>query len=113
MATKKTSLRAVAPGEQPEQPAKPEPKKPTTISTAVDMSERDLLVALRAKAATEIDSSPPAHTLPRLMQQLRDLDKEIRAIDARAEEHEEGPVDVDSGSDSEAFDPARMLGRGG
>lgn len=112
MATKKPGLRAVAPNEQPE--PKPEPKKPTTIKAAVDMSERDLLVALRAKAATEIDSSPPAHTLPRLMQQLRDLDKEIRAIDARAqEESEEGPVDVDSGSDSEAFDPARMLGRGG
>ena len=113
MATKKTTgLRAVAPDEKPE--PKPEPKKPTTIKAAVEMSERDLLVALRAKAAAEIDSGPPAHTLPRLMQQLRDLDKEIRAIDARAqEESEEGPVDADSGSDSEAFDPARVLGRGG
>lgn len=105
MATKKPGLRAVAPNEKPE--PKPEPKKPTTIKAAVDMSERDLLVALRAKAAAEIDGSPPAHTLPRLMQQLRDLDKEIRAIDAREQEHEE-PAHV-SGADDEAFDPASAI----
>lgn len=105
MATKNTGLRAVAPDEKPE--PKLEPKKPTTIKAAVEMSERDLLVALRAKAAMEIDSGPPAHTLPRLMQQLRDLDKEIRAIDARAEEHEE-PAHV-SGADDQAFDPASAI----
>jgi hypothetical protein len=87
---------------------KPEkPKKPTSIKAAVDMSERDLLVALRAKAAAEIDSGPPAHTLPRLMQQLRDLDKEIRAIDAREDDPE--PEHRGDDVDDKAFDPASAI----
>jgi hypothetical protein len=98
------NIRAVAADEKP--PAKS--RKPVTIKAAVDMSERELLVALRAKAAAEIDSGPPAHTLPRLMQQLRDLDKEIRAIDAREDEHEE-PTSGNRASGSQAFDPASAI----
>lgn len=101
MATAKRNLRAV----KADEPAAP--KKPTTIKAAVEMSERDLLVALRAKAAAEIDSGPPAHTLPRLMQQLRDLDKEVRAIDARDEENPEPARGNEVGD--EAFDPAASV----
>lgn len=98
MAEKK--LRAVAPDE------KPAPKKPTTIKAAVDMPERTLLVAMREKVAAEIDSGVPAHALAGLLKHLRELDKEIRSIDARAEESE--PESHDRNADDEAFDPAAI-----
>lgn len=63
-----------------------EKSPPKTINEAVGRSERDLLVALRKKAAAEIDAGVPPHTLAPLMRQLRDLDKEIRALDARADD---------------------------
>lgn len=98
MATKK--LRAVAPDE------KPAPKKPTTIKAAVDMPERTLLVAMREKVAAEIDSGVPAHALAGLLKHLRELDKEIRGIDARKSESDEEPDD--HGAGDEAFDPAAV-----
>lgn len=59
---------------------------PKSIEEAVDRSERDLLVALRRRIAGEMDAGPPAHTLAPMARQLRELDKEIRALDARASE---------------------------
>ena len=75
-------------------------KAPTTIKAAVEGSERALLVAMRKNVAGTIDAGVPAHALASLMRQLRELDKEIRAIDARAEQE---AADGDSVSD-EAFD---------
>lgn len=59
-------------------------KHPVTIKAAADLSERELLVAMRSKVATEIDAGVPAHSLAALMRQLREFDKEIRLIDSRA-----------------------------
>lgn len=77
---------------------------PETIKEAVDRSERTLLVTMRATVAATIDASPPAHTLAPLMRQLREIDKEIRAIDARAkDEGAEGGAEVeDSAFDASA-----------
>lgn len=72
---------------------------PKTVKEAVDRSERTLLVTMRATVAATIDSAPPAHTLAPLMRQLREIDKEIRAIDARAQsEGESGDAEVEDGT---------------
>jgi hypothetical protein len=61
-------------------------KVPETLLAAAEASERDLLVKIRAKIAAEIDGGVPPHTLAPLTRQLRDIDKEIRALDARKEQ---------------------------
>ena len=98
---RKAPLRAVAPDEKlPAAPVKPE-----TIAEAVEMDERALLVALRAKVAKEIDVGvPPAYLAP-VMRQLREIDKAIRQLDAR--EEQEGPERVD-GDDDQAFDASAI-----
>lgn len=99
----KGTLRAVGEDE------KPEPVKPETIEAAIDMGERTLLVALREKVAAEIDTGVPAHTLAGLMKHLRELDKEIRAIDARQREGEGEPTSGNRAAGSQAFDPASAI----
>jgi hypothetical protein len=42
------------------------------------------LVLLRHKLAVQLDEGVPTHALATLVRQLRDVDKDIRAIDARA-----------------------------
>lgn len=89
--------------------ATPKPKakarKPATIKAAAEMSERDLLVTMRTRVATEIDGGVPAHTLAPLMRQLRDLDKEIRALDAREDQGAEvDAAEVEDGT----FDAASV-----
>jgi hypothetical protein len=81
--------------------AKPTRKRPATIKAATELCERDLLVAMRVKVASEIDGGVPAHALAPLMRQLRELDKEIRMLDAREEQeakqdasHEDGSFDA-------------------
>jgi hypothetical protein len=76
------------------------PVAPKTLKDAVDVSERALLVTIRAKIAAEIDGGVPPHTLAPLTRQLRDIDKEIRLLDQRAHE-EAGEDDV---APDEAFD---------
>ena len=65
---------------------RPAQKPPANIKEAVERSERDLLVAMRRKVASEIDAGVPAHALAPLMRQMRELDKEIRALDAREDQ---------------------------
>lgn len=91
--TGKPSLRAVKPSDAPA----PKPK-PTTLSSAADSSERDLLVMMRDKISVEIDGGVPPHTLAPLMRQLRDIDKEIRSLDARAEDDRDSSAAAGSAS---------------
>lgn len=96
------NLRAVSPDEKPPRP--PRKRAAKTLKQAVSSSERQLLVTMRAKIATEIDSGVPPHTLAPLTRQLRDLDKEIRLLDARArEERREARVVADVEFDSSAI----------
>lgn len=59
-------------------------RPPSTIAAASSKAERDLLVALRHRLASEIDKGPPAHALKGIVSELRDLDRSIRASDQRA-----------------------------
>jgi hypothetical protein len=75
----KTPLRAVTKDDA--LVAKP---RPTTLTEAADSSERELLVMMRDTISTQIAGGVPPHTLAPLMRQLREVDKEIRGLDARA-----------------------------
>lgn len=76
------TLRAVTPAD------KPKPGSPKSITQAADAgTERELLVALRARIAkTAEDPNCPPRDLAALSRQLRDIDKDIRALDAAAEQ---------------------------
>ena len=77
---------------------------PKTLKEAVDVSERALLVTIRAKIAAEIDTGVPPHTLAPLTRQLRDIDKEIRLLDQRTlEEAGERDDAPDEAFDAEAL----------
>lgn len=82
----------------------PVPKRPATIKAALDCSERDLLVTMRAKVAADLDAGVPPHAIAPLMRQLRELDKEIRALDAREEQE---PARAAAVAD-EAFDASSI-----
>lgn len=74
---RKTRLKVATDSDRP-----PEPK---SLTDAAELSERALLVMMRAKIAAEIDNGVPPHTLAPLSRQLRDIDKEIRLLDQKAE----------------------------
>jgi hypothetical protein len=76
---------------------------PKTLKDAVDVSERALLVTIRAKIASEIDGGVPPHTLAPLTRQLRDIDREIRALDLREQEAGEDDDAPDEAFDAEAL----------
>ena len=54
----------------------------TRLASAVDGSERELLVVLRRKLAAGIDQCTTPAAVAALIRQFRDVDKEIRQIDA-------------------------------
>lgn len=91
-------LTVVAPGDQP-------PAPPSTIKAAAEHSERALLVALRAKIAAELDTGVPAAYLAPVSRQLREIDQQLRALDARAEQEaaEDGNGHPDEAWDAEAL----------
>lgn len=89
-------LKVVTEGDAP-------PAAPKTLKDAVDVSERALLVTIRAKIASEIDGGVPPHTLAPLTRQLRDIDREIRALDLREREAGEDDVAPDEAFDAEAL----------
>ena len=92
----KPSLRAVSEDERPE-------SKPKTLKDAADVSERALLLTMRDEISTEIDNGVPPHTLAPLLRQLRELDKEIRALDLRELEESGRGGDVDERFDASAI----------
>jgi hypothetical protein len=85
--------------------------RPRKLANAVaNGSEREILVILRRQIAVKLDEGTiPLHTMHHLVKQLRDFDKEIRAIDARAAaaaraaEEEASYDDYDAGWDASAI----------
>lgn len=78
---------------------------PKNVKEAAEHSERALLVALRTKAAADIDAGVPAHALGTLIKQVRELDRDIRAIDLR--EQQEAENDASSVEDGD-FDASAV-----
>jgi hypothetical protein len=77
--------------------------KPETLVSAVEGSERDMLVALRSKVAARLDADDlPVHALAQLVRQFRSLDREIRAIDARVAAAAEQVADDQADGDAQA-----------
>lgn len=92
-------------------PSSRTPKAPRTLRAAIGPggTERDVLVVLRWKLAALVDSDPPAYQLVNVIRQLREVDAEIRALDAceaeRAKAEDGDPGDDDEDPDDESFDP--------
>jgi hypothetical protein len=95
---RKPSLRVAVPGEKA-----PERPRAKDLKEAVERSERELLVTMRARLAAEIDGGVPPHTLAPLARQLREIDKEIRLLDAKAKQESD---DDSARPDDEAWDSA-------
>lgn len=105
--------------DQPQQPPKlapvvdhPTRRRPRfkTLKSTLGCSERDTLVVLRRMLATQIDSADmPGHALAQLVRQFRDVDAQIRAIDARAAEAAaaDEPDDEDDGDEAD-WDPSKL-----
>ncbi len=91
------ALRAVTAQDKP-------PAAPSTLDEAAQASERALLVMMRRNISDTIGAGVPAHTLAPLMRQMREIDKEIRAFDARAaQEPSRSSVPVDDSFDASAI----------
>ena len=98
MAARKVPLRVAKPGE------KATPSRPKTLVEAVEGSERDVLLTMRAKLAAELDGGvPPAYLAP-ITRQLRDVDKDLRLLERRlADEAGEHGLEGDQSWDADAI----------
>ena len=83
MATKRQNLRAVTADEVPAAPVKPK-----TVSEAASVgTERELLVAMRDRVAKDVQNeNTAARDLAALTKRLMELVRDIKALDARAEQ---------------------------
>lgn len=77
---RKSPLRAVTADDAAPMPT------PKSLKEAAERGERDLLVLMRNQISDAVAAGVPPHTLAPLMRQLREIDKEIRAYDLRAEQ---------------------------
>jgi hypothetical protein len=100
VAAPKTGLRAVAPGETADR------KPPTTVSVAVETgTQRDQLVAMRARIAKAIDEpNIRGADLAALSRRLLEIGREVDAIDGAAKQEAD---DGDEAAD-EAFDASAV-----
>jgi hypothetical protein len=76
-------------------PVAKDERQPASLTAVLQGTERQMLVILRHRLAARIDQGDvPVHALAALVKQFRDVDGQIRAIDARrADGLEDGDVD--------------------
>lgn len=87
MPTRKTSLKVVNPGDTP--PA----RKPVSakITESLDGSTRDLLASMRLALAKKLDANEiSSNSIASAYKELREIDGQIRVLDAEAMEVEAG-----------------------
>jgi len=101
MAARKTPLRAVAAGEKPADKV-----TPSTVTAAVESgSQRDQLVAMRARIAKAIDDpNIRGADLAALSRRLLEIGREVDAIDVAAKQE---AAENDEAAD-EAFDSSAV-----
>lgn len=94
------NLRVVEPKPAPRRRGRP--PGPKTLKQAAEKSSRDLLVMMRDSILAKMDDGVPAHTLAPLSKRIMELDKEIRAIDAKARQdtHESSSGNVNGSWDA-------------
>ncbi len=99
MPARRTTLRAVAPGDVP--------ARTKTVTEAAEVgTTRELLVAMRSRIAKAVeDPNTPARDLAALTKRLVEVVRDIEAIDAR-EQHEE--ADRASGVEDGTFDASAV-----
>ena len=68
------------------------PTEPLSLEDAAMQGELTFLRTLRAQLAERIDMQPPARDLAALSRQIRDIDKDIRKLEAEA-----GPAEITGG----------------
>ena len=95
------TLHAVKPGE------KAPPKKPKTVTQAAEGgTQRELLVAMRARVAKDVENpNTAARDLAALTRRLMEIDALVRAIDAADEGDHVGEA---AATPDEALDPAAL-----
>lgn len=77
-------LRVAGPGDAPETP-----ETPTSITEALDAGPREVLAAMRYALAKKLDAGDvSSNAIASAYKELRELDRQIRALDAAAEEEE-------------------------
>ncbi|MGW9541960.1 hypothetical protein ACWHA6_36355 [Streptomyces anthocyanicus] len=82
------SLRVVKPGDEA-----PSKEVPATITEAIEGSARDVLASMRRALAKKLDAGEvSSNAIASAYKELRELDRQIRALDA-AEEQEAGRDD--------------------
>ena len=83
---------------------------PSRLSGAGGKSERDMLVILRRKIASQLDKADvPPSALAALIRQYREIDGEIRGIDLAAAQLAAGEGDLDDDDDGSAgWDPSAI-----
>lgn len=99
-------LRSVAtdPTPQAKRPSRPRVVKPKSVKDAASKgTPRELLVALRDRIAEDLDSRATlARDLASLSKRLMELQREIAAIDAQAEQEGKGGAVPDEDFDTSA-----------
>jgi len=93
------NLRLAGPGDSP--------RTPLTITEALDAGARDVLAAMRLALAKKLDAGEVAsNALASAYRELRELDRQIRAIDA-ADQQEERRRDTNARS-RRSFDASAL-----
>ena len=102
MAAQRKLAAVAAPQKRARRAAKPVSQPEVRRPPKLDESERDTLVFAREQLRARI-ADAPTHAIARLIKEFREVDRDLRMIDAKAEREadEEGEVTDDAWDDGE------------